>query len=121
MSEQVVDIDRLIDEAERIGVVGSPSSTSELALDVLASAVDKKLVGEFGLFRFRQDGKNHYALGQITEVKLTPFVESDPDKRFSLDVNTGKIDEKLLYLSSAGLVSFYGELTLDEVVMRCYN
>lgn len=45
MSEQVVDIDRLIDEAERIGVVGSPSSTSELALDVLASAVDKKLVG----------------------------------------------------------------------------
>ena len=91
MSEQVVDIDRLIDEAERIGVVGSPSSTSELALDVLASAVDKKLVGEFGLFRFRQDGKNHYALGQITEVKLRNVWHEDPTMR-SLIRQRGRVD-----------------------------
>ena len=91
MPEQVVDIDRLIDEAERIGVVGSPSSTSELALDVLASAVDKKLVGEFGLFRFRQDGKNHYALGQITEVKLRNVWHEDPTMR-SLIRQRGRVD-----------------------------
>jgi hypothetical protein len=62
-------LDRQIDQAERIGVVGSPSSTSELALDILASAVSRKLVGEFALFRFQQDGQSHYALGQITEIR----------------------------------------------------
>lgn len=46
-------LDQQIDQTERIGVVGSPSSTSELALDILASAVNRKLVGEFALFRFQ--------------------------------------------------------------------
>ena len=30
-------INELISQAERIGVIGSPSSTSELALDILGS------------------------------------------------------------------------------------
>ncbi len=90
MSEKM-DIDRLIDEAERIGVVGSPSSTSELALDILASAVNKKLVGEFALFRFQQDGKTHYALGQITEVKLRNVWHEDPTMR-SLIRQRGRVD-----------------------------
>ena len=61
---------QLIDQAERIGVIGSPSSTTELALDILATAVDKKLVGELAIFDYMQDGLNHYALGQITEIIL---------------------------------------------------
>jgi hypothetical protein len=52
-------LDQLVDAAERIGVVGSPSSTSELALDILAGAVSKKLVGELALFRYYQDGLSH--------------------------------------------------------------
>jgi len=43
-------LDQLVDAAERIGVVGSPSSTSELALDILAGAVSKKLVGNWPCF-----------------------------------------------------------------------
>lgn len=45
-------LNELVDKAERIGVIGSPSSTSELALDILARAVSKKLVGELALFRY---------------------------------------------------------------------
>ncbi|MFQ5793108.1 MAG: ATPase, partial [Acidobacteriota bacterium] len=63
-------IDQLIDGTERLGVLGSPSSTAELAVDVLGAAVDRKLVGELALFRFLQDSSPHFALGQITEVKL---------------------------------------------------
>ena len=84
-------LDRLVDAAERIGVVGSPSSTSELALDILAGAVSKKLVGELALFRYYQDGLSHYALGQITEVKLRNVWHEDPTMR-SLIRQRGRVD-----------------------------
>ena len=53
-----------------IGVIGSPSSTSELTLDVMGTAIDKKLVGELTIFEYSQDNKKHYALGQISEIQL---------------------------------------------------
>ncbi|MCD6101090.1 MAG: ATP-binding protein [Candidatus Marinimicrobia bacterium] len=74
-------IEKVLSSAERIGVVGSPSSTTQLALDILGSAVKKKLVGELALFSFTQDGKPHYALGQITEVKLRNIWHEEPTIR----------------------------------------
>jgi hypothetical protein len=56
--------------AEHIATIGSPSSTAELSLDVLGTAVNNKLVGELAYFTFPQDGKDHYAMGQITEIEL---------------------------------------------------
>lgn len=84
-------LSQLVDQAERIGVIGSPSSTTELALDVLASAVDKKLVGELALFRYIQDGSDHYALGQITEIALRNIWHEDPTMR-SLIRQRGTVD-----------------------------
>jgi len=55
---------------ESIGVIGSPSTTTKLTLDILQSAVNKKLIGELASFRFMQDSKDHCAIGQITEVEL---------------------------------------------------
>ena len=84
-------LSQLVDQAERIGVIGSPSSTTELALDILASAVTKKLVGELALFRYLQDSVDHYALGQITEVSLRNIWHEDPTMR-SLIRQRGKVD-----------------------------
>ena len=70
MTDHRSNLDTLVDATERLGVIGSPSSTSQLALDILGSAVSRKLVGELALFRFVQDSSPHYALGQITEVQL---------------------------------------------------
>ncbi len=89
MSEQ--NLHQLVDQAERIGVIGSPSSTTELALDILASAVNKKLVGELALFRYLQDDFDHYALGQITAVSLRNIWHEDPTMR-SLIRQRGTID-----------------------------
>lgn len=89
MSNQ--NLSQLVDQAERIGVIGSPSSTTELALDILASAVDKKLVGELALFRYLQDSFDHYALGQITEVSLRNIWHEDSTMR-SLIRQRGKVD-----------------------------
>jgi hypothetical protein len=57
-------------KAERIGVVGSPSSTLELNVDVLATAVNKGLVGKLSILNYNQDGNEHYALGQFIEIMM---------------------------------------------------
>lgn len=85
------ELSQLGDSAERIGVIGSPSSTTEVALDILATAADKKLVGELAMFRYSQDGVPHYALGQITEVKLRNIWHEDPTMR-SLIRQRGRVD-----------------------------
>jgi hypothetical protein len=105
----LTNLDRLVDEAERIGVVGSPSSTSELALDILAGAVNKKLVGEPALFRYHQDGLSHYALGQITEVKLRNVWHEDPTMR-SLIRQRGRVDTV-----SERQDTHMGEMTISAV------
>jgi len=90
MQEQKT-LKQLIDRAERVGVIGSPSSTTEFTLDILASAVNKKLVGELAVFEFFQDGHPHYALGQVTEVRLRNVWHEDPTMR-SLIRQRGKVD-----------------------------
>lgn len=84
-------LDRLVDAVERIGVIGSPSSTHELALDILGAAVGRKLIGELALFRFSQDGTGHHALGQITEISLRNSWHEDPTMR-SLIRQRGRVD-----------------------------
>ncbi|WP_322802171.1 ATP-binding protein [Thermoflexus sp.] len=108
-------LDYQIDQAERIGVVGSPSSTSELALDILASAVNRKLVGEFALFRFQQDGKSHYALGQITEIRLRNVWHEDPTMR-SLIRQRGRVDAV-----SERQDTHQGEMVVSAVFCRDRN
>jgi len=91
MSDERTNIEQLISTSERIGTIGSPSSTSELSLDILGTAVNKKLLGELALFRFSQDGKPHYALGQITEVQLRNIWLEDPTMR-SLARQRGQVN-----------------------------
>ena len=57
-------------EDERIATVGSPSYTTSLALEVLEDAARKRLVGSLIWFKMEQEGAEHYALGQITEIEL---------------------------------------------------
>lgn len=91
MKNEHKDLGRIIDETERLGVIGSPSSTAKLALDILGSAVTRKLVGELALLQFSQDTSSHFALGQITEVQLRNVWHEDPTMR-SLIRQRGRVD-----------------------------
>lgn len=102
-------LDQLIDGAERIGVVGSPSSTGGLSLDILGGAVTKKLVGELALFRYLQDASSHYALGQITEITLRNIWHEDPTIR-SLIRQRGRVDAV-----SERQDTHQGEMTISAV------
>lgn len=84
-------LNKLVDQTERLGVIGSPSSTSQLALDILGTAATRKLVGELALFKYHQDSSQHYALGQITEVQLRNIWHEDPTMR-SLIRQRGRVD-----------------------------
>ncbi|HEC39804.1 MAG TPA: ATP-binding protein [bacterium] len=77
----MVKIKEILDNRENIGVVGSPSSTSELTVDILGTAVNKGLVGKFSIFNYYQDGLDHYALGQITEILMQNLWTQDPTMR----------------------------------------
>jgi hypothetical protein len=79
------------DDAEKIGVIGSPSSTGELTIDVLGTAVNKGLVGSLSVFGFNQDGCDHYALGQIIEIVMQNIWSQDPTIR-GLIRQKGRID-----------------------------
>ena len=67
----------IIVESEKIGIIGSPSSNVDLAIDILGSAAGKKLIGELAYFYFSQDNKPHYAIGQITGVRLNNTLIED--------------------------------------------
>lgn len=87
----VDDVKKSVDNAERIGVIGSPSSTSLLTLDVLGTAVSKRLVGNLTVFGYLQDGEEHYALGQITEITMQNPWTQDPTMR-GLIRQKGRVD-----------------------------
>ncbi len=84
-------VELLVGQTERLGVIGSPSSTSQLALDILGAATGRKLVGELALFEYLQDNHTHYAIGQITEVELRNIWHEDPTMR-SLIRQRGRVD-----------------------------
>ncbi|MHA1796876.1 MAG: ATP-binding protein, partial [Candidatus Helarchaeota archaeon] len=65
-------------ESEVIGVIGSPSSTNRIQIDILDNASNKKLVGSFCYFMFQQDDVPHVAFGQLTEVNLRNRWTEDP-------------------------------------------
>lgn len=71
-------LSELLDITDPIGTIGSPSSTNEISINILHNAVAKKLVGELGVFKYHQDFKTHYSLGQITEIELKNFLLEDP-------------------------------------------
>src|SRR5690348_15028890 len=60
-------------------------------MDILGTAADKGLVGGLSMFRFTQDGTDHYALGQITEINLRNVWSEDPTMR-GLIRQKGRVD-----------------------------
>lgn len=86
-----VDVNQILEKAEKIGVIGSPSSTANLTIDILGTAVNKRLVGGLSVFEYDQDGQEHYALGQIVEIEMRNVWTQDPTMR-GLIRQKGRVD-----------------------------
>lgn len=55
---------------------------------------------------------------QLTQIKMTPLLEADQSRRYSVNVKKSQIDATFLKLSSVGLVSFSDANFGDESVWR---
>lgn len=55
---------------------------------------------------------------QLTQVKVTPYVEADQSRRYTLNVKKGTIDATFLKLSAEGLISFSDANFADESIWR---
>ena len=49
---KTLDLKDAFDLGENIGVLGSPSTTNQLTIDILGSAMDKRLIGNLSIFKF---------------------------------------------------------------------
>jgi hypothetical protein len=105
-------MDSFIGSTERLAVIGSPSSTSKLTLDILGSAIARKLVGELALLQYMQDASSHYAIGQITEVELRNIWHEDPTMR-SLIRQRGRVEPV-----SEKQDTHQGQMTISAVFKR---
>ena len=55
---------------------------------------------------------------QLTQIRMTPLLEADQSRRYSINVKKGEIDATFLKLSSSGLVSFADANFGDESIWR---
>lgn len=70
------DLHSKIHSCEKIGVVGSPSSNTAIAVDIAKEAYQKGLVGNFCVMEFTQDGSYVYPIGQVVSIVLkNPYLE----------------------------------------------
>jgi len=53
-----------------VAVVGSPSTNTELTVDLLQEATEERLVGALTAFQAVQNGQNIISVGQIVEIEL---------------------------------------------------
>ena len=60
-----------LEEAERVGVVGSPSTTSEVTVDLVGEAMRRPLSGSLVMLPQELDGRREYALGTVVEIETT--------------------------------------------------
>ena len=42
-------------DSDKVGIVGSPSSTNDLTVDILGDSTKRKLIGELSYFKLVQD------------------------------------------------------------------
>lgn len=55
---------------------------------------------------------------QLTEIKMTPLLEADQSRRYTVNVKKGQIDATFLKLASVGLISFSDAKFGDQSVWR---
>ena len=94
--DKMADVEKIktaFSNSEKIGVIGSPSSSSDLTLDILGTAVEKQLVGNLSIFNYRQENNEHYALGQITEITMSnPMTQDSTVKSIIRHKSDGRVD-----------------------------
>jgi DNA helicase HerA-like ATPase len=76
IEKQIIDL--LSADAKPTGVVGSPSDSFEVTIDIRELSAKDKLLGELVCFLVREGEKNVLVLGQITEIRTENKWHEEP-------------------------------------------
>lgn len=96
--------------SEQIGIVGSPSTTSSVTVDILELATAAPLHGQLVYLRHPLEDRTLIALGTVTEIKTVNRWHEDPNMRGVL-----KMHGSLPHLSGVGDVR-----TAEVLVQAAY-
>ena len=96
-----------------------PSTTIVLEVEAVQ---EKFYVGPYARYAekylgFKARQKNETSF-QLTGIKMTPLIEADQSRRYTVNVKKGQIDGTFLKLASVGLISFSDAKFGDESVWR---
>lgn len=78
----------------------------------MSSSVEKKLIGELAIFKFNQDGRPHYSIGQITDIELRnvwledPTIRSVIRQKGNIHLISGKQDTHLGKITCSAIFSY---------------
>lgn len=78
MSEHIID---------RVGIIGSPSTTAELTIDIVEKANSRALLGDMVYTAHEAGGEHMVALGTVTEIETRNRWHEDPNMRGVLRVH----------------------------------
>lgn len=96
-----------------------PSTTVTLQVEAVQ---EKFYAGPYAKYAEKYLGvkarQNDETSFQLTKISMTPFVEADQNKRYSVAVDKGNIDASFLKLSAEGLISFGDAAFGNETVWR---
>jgi DNA helicase HerA-like ATPase len=96
--------------SDEIGIVGSPSTTSSVTIDILEEATGAPLHGQLVYLKHPLEEKTLIALGTVTEIKTVNRWHEDPNMRGVL-----KMHGSLPHLSAVGDVR-----TAEVLVQAAY-
>ncbi|MXX11358.1 MAG: hypothetical protein F4Z68_08240, partial [Nitrospira sp. SB0667_bin_9] len=65
-------------DAATLGVVSSPSTTLEIALDIRKASESRRALGQMVFAQLEEDGRKILSLGQIVEVETKNRWHEDP-------------------------------------------
>lgn len=108
-------------QADPVGLLTYSLPSTTITLDVEA-VQEKFYAGPYARYAEKYLGfkarQKDETTTQLVEVRMTPFIEADQTRRFSVNVRKGDIDATFLKLSSAGLISFADANFGDESIWR---
>src|SRR5437773_5411277 len=99
---------------EDVGIVGSPSTTRKVTVDILEDATGAALQGDLVYLAHPMEGEVLLALGTVTEIRTTNRWHEDPNMRGVLkhhgslphlsgvgDVRTGEVLIQAAYVAES--------------------
>lgn len=97
MEKKIIDL--LKDDNKPVGVVGSPSDSFEVTIDIREISAEDKLLGELVCFLVKEGENNVLVLGQITDIRTENKWHEEPSFKSVMNYRAAELRGIVVTLS----------------------